>query len=86
LCAGRYKRGGRHLAGEGEYGSTAFFIVSGSADVFIASPMAHVKTTGPEVGAGFFPATEEYAGLQGATIRATPIEDRLISIDAPVGI
>ncbi len=39
----RYKRGDV-VCREGEFGSTAFFIVSGSVDIFIASQIAHVKT------------------------------------------
>src|SRR5437016_13948179 len=37
---------------EGEYGSTAFYIVSGRVEVSIASPLAHVKS-----GRGAGPAT-----------------------------
>jgi len=41
----RFKRGDV-ICREGEYGSTAFYILDGQARVSIASPMAHVKTLG----------------------------------------
>jgi len=39
----RFKRGDVVCA-EGEFGSTAFYIISGTVDVFIANKIAHVKT------------------------------------------
>jgi len=41
----RFKRGDV-ICREGEYGSTAFYILDGEARVSIASPIAHVKTKG----------------------------------------
>jgi CRP-like cAMP-binding protein/Fe-S-cluster-containing dehydrogenase component len=41
----RFKKG-EVVCREGEYGSTAFFILEGHAEVFLASPMAHVKSEG----------------------------------------
>jgi CRP-like cAMP-binding protein/Fe-S-cluster-containing dehydrogenase component len=41
----RFKRGDV-ICREGEYGSTAFYILEGEARVSIASPIAHVKTKG----------------------------------------
>jgi CRP-like cAMP-binding protein/ferredoxin-like protein FixX len=37
-------KAGDVICRQGEYGSTAFFIVSGKADVFLSGPMGHVKT------------------------------------------
>ena len=37
-------RAGEVICREGEYGSTAFYIVSGRVEVSIASPLAHVKS------------------------------------------
>src|SRR5207302_7465189 len=37
-------RAGDVICREGEYGSTAFYIVSGRVEVSIASPLAHVKS------------------------------------------
>ena len=39
----RFKRGDL-VCEEGEFGSTAFYIVSGKVDIFIANKIAHVKT------------------------------------------
>ena len=41
----RYKAG-ELICKEGEYGSTAFYILDGKAEVFLSSPMAHVNTKG----------------------------------------
>jgi CRP-like cAMP-binding protein len=43
-------RPGEIICREGEYGSTAFYIVSGKAEVFLSTPMAHVKTEGGTTG------------------------------------
>src|SRR5262249_60824602 len=42
----RRYRAGEVICREGEYGSTAFYIVSGRVEVSIASPLAHVKSGG----------------------------------------
>ncbi|MFZ0884677.1 MAG: cyclic nucleotide-binding domain-containing protein [Candidatus Acidiferrales bacterium] len=42
----RHFRSGEVICREGEYGSTAFYLVEGQARVSIASPIAHVKTKG----------------------------------------
>src|ERR1041385_7571095 len=39
----RFKRG-EVVCEEGAFGSTAFYVISGSVDVFIANQIAHVKT------------------------------------------
>src|SRR5208337_2811847 len=41
----RYRRG-EVICREGEFGSTAFYILEGKAQVSIATPIAHVKTQG----------------------------------------
>jgi CRP-like cAMP-binding protein/ferredoxin len=46
----RHFRAGEIICREGEFGSTAFYILEGKAEVFLASPMAHVKTQGQSVG------------------------------------
>ncbi len=43
-------RPGEIVCREGEYGSTAFYIVSGKAEVYLSTPMAHVKTEGGATG------------------------------------
>ncbi len=42
----RHFKPGEVICREGEYGSTAFYILEGKARVSIASPIAHVKTKG----------------------------------------
>ncbi len=39
-------RAGEIICREGEFGATAFYIVDGIAEVYLASPIAHVKTEG----------------------------------------
>jgi CRP-like cAMP-binding protein/Fe-S-cluster-containing dehydrogenase component len=43
-------KAGEIVCREGEYGSTAFYIVEGTAHVFISTPMAHVKSDGGATG------------------------------------
>lgn len=42
---------GEVICKEGDYGSTAFYILDGQAEVFLSSPLAHVRTKGHK---GFF--------------------------------
>ncbi|HUI25852.1 MAG TPA: cyclic nucleotide-binding domain-containing protein [Candidatus Kryptonia bacterium] len=50
----RFKAGDL-ICREGEYGSTAFYIVSGSVDVFLAAQLAHAKSDKREgAGSGWF--------------------------------
>jgi CRP-like cAMP-binding protein/Fe-S-cluster-containing dehydrogenase component/ferredoxin len=80
----RHYRQGEIVCREGEYGSTAFYIVEGQAEVFLATPMAHVNTE--RNGKGFlgkmtsrlFGRREEYRTEEGR--RET------IPIDAPVDL
>ncbi|HSZ61457.1 MAG TPA: cyclic nucleotide-binding domain-containing protein [Terriglobales bacterium] len=39
-------KAGEIICREGEFGATAFYIVDGAAEVYLASPIAHVKTEG----------------------------------------
>jgi CRP-like cAMP-binding protein/Fe-S-cluster-containing hydrogenase component 2/ferredoxin len=39
-------RAGEIICREGEFGATAFYIIDGIAEVYLASPIAHVKTEG----------------------------------------
>src|SRR5712691_11214012 len=39
----RYRKG-EIVCEEGDFGSTAFFIVSGSVDIFIHNPLSHLRT------------------------------------------
>jgi CRP-like cAMP-binding protein/Na+-translocating ferredoxin:NAD+ oxidoreductase RNF subunit RnfB/ferredoxin len=77
-------RKGEIVCREGEYGSTAFYIVEGQAEVFLSTPMAHVNTESH--GTGFlgkmtsrlFGRREERRSEEG--LRKT------IPIDAPVDL
>ena len=42
----RHIRAGEIICREGEFGATAFYILEGTAEVYLASPIAHVKTEG----------------------------------------
>src|SRR5207253_10183361 len=39
----RYRKG-EIVCEEGEFGSTAYYIVSGTVDIFINNPLAHLRT------------------------------------------
>jgi len=39
----RFKKG-EIVCQEGEFGSTAYYIVSGSVDIFINNPLSHLRT------------------------------------------
>jgi CRP-like cAMP-binding protein/Fe-S-cluster-containing hydrogenase component 2/ferredoxin len=42
----KHFRAGDIICREGEFGATAFYILEGTAEVYLASPIAHVKTEG----------------------------------------
>jgi CRP-like cAMP-binding protein/Fe-S-cluster-containing hydrogenase component 2 len=44
---------GEIVCNEGDFGSTAFYIVSGEVDIFIANPLAHIQSQA-RTGQGFF--------------------------------
>src|SRR5438105_13200786 len=44
----RYRKG-EIVCEEGDFGSTAFYIVSGSVDIFIHNPLSHLRTL-PAIG------------------------------------
>ena len=46
----RHFKKGDIICREGEYGSTAFYILEGKATVFLSSPVAHVKSEGGATG------------------------------------
>jgi len=80
----RHFKKGEIVCREGEYGSTAFYIVEGQAQVYLATPMAHVKTQG---GASGFLSnlTSRLVGRQQAR-REEEGDRRSIPIDAPVDL
>lgn len=80
----RHFQRGDVVCREGEFGSTAFYILDGKASVQLASPIAHVKAQG---GAnGFFSRlTSRLAGRQ-EDRREEEADRRSIPIDAPVDL
>jgi CRP-like cAMP-binding protein/Fe-S-cluster-containing dehydrogenase component len=75
---------GEIICREGEFGSTAFYILEGSVEVFINAPIAHVKQ---EDGAGgwFSKIRSRLADRQEHT-RSEESGRRYIPIDAPVDL
>jgi CRP-like cAMP-binding protein/Fe-S-cluster-containing dehydrogenase component len=69
---------------EGEYGSTAFYIVEGRAHVFLSSPIAHVKTGGGAT--GFFSRLGSRLTGRRQDRREEETDRRSIPIDAPVDL
>ncbi len=68
---------------EGEFGSTAFFIVSGEVDIFIENPLARVQSKRKT---GFFGFLKEVTGLFGRDSQNSVDEHGYIAIDADVDL
>ena len=77
-------RKGQLICKEGEFGSTAFFILDGKARVSISSPMAHVKTQGGAQ--GFFKRLTSTLAPRASDKRDEEARDRTIPIDASVDL
>jgi CRP-like cAMP-binding protein/Fe-S-cluster-containing dehydrogenase component len=77
-------RKGELICKEGDFGSTAFFILEGKARVSISSPMAHVKTQGGAQ--GFFKRLTSTLAPREADKRDEEARDRMIPIDASVDL
>jgi CRP-like cAMP-binding protein/Fe-S-cluster-containing dehydrogenase component/ferredoxin len=80
----RHFKRGEVICREGEYGSTAFYILDGEARVSIASPIAHVKTKG---------AVKRFLGKLSSRLTQRQNDERdeetsenWIHIDAPVDL
>ena len=69
---------------EGEFGSTAFYILEGKAKVSISTPMAHVKTQGGAK--GFFKRLTSTLVAREEDQREEEARDRTIPIDASVDL
>ncbi len=77
-------RKGEIVCREGEYGSTAFYILEGQAQVFLSTPLAHVQTQGGAT--GFFSRlTSRLVGRQQER-REEEGRRASIPIDAPVDL
>jgi CRP-like cAMP-binding protein/Fe-S-cluster-containing dehydrogenase component len=75
---------GELICKEGDFGSTAFFILEGRARVSISSPMAHVKTQGGAQ--GFFKRLTSTLAPRESDKREEEARDRTIPIDASVDL
>lgn len=69
---------------EGEYGSTAFYIVEGEAEVSIKTPMAHVKMQGGAT--GFLSKLSSRLATRSQERREDEGERKSIPIDGPVDL
>ena len=79
----RFKKG-EVLCREGEFGSTAFYIVEGNAQVSISAPIAHVKTQGGAK--GFFKRLTSTLVGREQDARDEEQRDRTIPIDGAVDL
>ncbi len=79
----RYRKG-EVICREGDFGSTAFFIVEGQAQVALSTPIAHVKTQGG--GQGFFKRLTSVLVGREEDKREDEARDRTIPIDASVDL
>ncbi|HXJ11138.1 MAG TPA: 2Fe-2S iron-sulfur cluster-binding protein, partial [Candidatus Limnocylindrales bacterium] len=75
-------RKGDVICREGDFGSTAFFILEGKAQVSISTPIAHVKTEGGAI--GLFKKLKSSLVGREEDKRAEETRDRTIPIDASV--
>src|SRR3984893_10069397 len=80
----RLYRKGEIICREGEFGSTAFYILEGKAKVSISTPIAHVKTQGGAK--GFFKRLTSTLVAREEDKREEEVRDRTIPIDAPVDL
>jgi len=79
----RYRRG-EVICREGDFGSTAFFIVEGLAQVAMSTPIAHVKTHGGAE--GFLKRLTSVLVGREEDKREEEVRDRTIPIDASVDL
>ncbi len=77
-------RKGELICKEGDFGSTAFYLLEGQAQVSISSPIAHVKTDGGAK--GFFKKLTSSLVTREEEKRDEERRDRTIPIDASVDL
>src|SRR3954471_15557059 len=82
----RYRKG-EIVCEEGAFGSTAFYIVSGSVDIYISNPLAHLRT---RPASGFFGRSvarmKSFLTDDGHDKRAEAHQRKFIGIDANVDL
>lgn len=79
-------KAGEAICRQGEFGSTAFYLLSGAVEVSLATPLAHVKSTNarPRTIGSFLRRLSHLAGDREDPREATP--HRRIPIDGPVDL
>ena len=77
-------RAGDVVCREGEFGSTAFYILDGTVDVFLSSPIKHVQQQ--TAAAGWFTKVRSLLADRVQHPRAEETVRRWIPIDAPVDL
>ena len=80
----RHFRAGEIICREGDFGATAFYILDGTAEVYLSSPIAHVKTEG--VSHGFLSKLTSLLAPQKQHQRSEEVTRSFIPIDAPVDL
>jgi len=80
----RAVRQGEIICREGEFGSTAFYIIDGTVDIFIATPIKHVKQQ--STSATWFSRIKSVLADRREHTRAEETARRFIPIDAPVDL
>jgi CRP-like cAMP-binding protein/Fe-S-cluster-containing dehydrogenase component len=75
---------GEIVCREGEYGSTAFYIVEGTASVFLSAPIAHVQNRGGA--SGFLSRLATRLAGRKQDRREEETDRRSIPIDAPIDL
>jgi CRP-like cAMP-binding protein/ferredoxin len=80
----RHYRAGEIICREGDFGSTAFYILEGKAEVYLSSPIAHVKTQ--DSGGGFFKRLSSLLAPRVEDQRAEESTRAFIPIDASVDL
>ena len=79
----RTYKAGEVICKEGDYGSTAFYILEGKAEVFLSSPLAHVNTKGQK---GFFTKLKTFLEPAGASKTSKETHKSYIPTDGPVDL
>ena len=77
-------RAGEVICREGDFGSTAFYILEGTAEVFLSSPIAHVRTEGSSK--GFFSRLKSMLTPREEHTRSEESTRPFIPIDASVDL
>jgi CRP-like cAMP-binding protein/Fe-S-cluster-containing hydrogenase component 2 len=75
---------GEIICREGEFGSTAYYILEGTVDVFIGAPIAHVKQE--DAGRGWLRRIRSRLATRAEHTRTEDSSTRWIPIDAPVDL